>query len=92
VNCPVDYDCNVLCHNTTGGTPPACEDTTINCGVFGKCALTCIQGPGAQPECYGTGATAVKLNCGMNACSASCGALTDKPTVTCGASCMCTQC
>lgn len=78
VNCPDNYACDIACTGTSG-----CRNATINASPTGACALTCGNANMACRE--------VDLNCGNNACNATCPG-SWPPSVVCGSSCMCTPC
>jgi hypothetical protein len=74
--CPATYSCHVACEGDW-----SCSSTTINCSSDGTCDLEC-----GTTACPGT-----LLDCGYDACSASCeGMCLAEPMVDCGSSCECT--
>ena len=76
IDCPDTYSCTVTCLEDW-----SCNNTTINCSDDGVCDL----------ECGAMGCVGTQLNCGYDACSATCGGIClAEPTVACGSSCECT--
>jgi hypothetical protein len=85
IKCDSTYACNVECNCTGGGgSDKCCENAVIDCPSTGTCGLFC--GP-ANNTCKNT-----DLNCGNNACTATCNSSNELPIVTCGSSCNCTTC
>jgi hypothetical protein len=74
--CPSQYSCGVSCSGKK-----SCIELNVSCSVDGPCALTCAND---TQVCSGS-----QLNCGKNACKASCaGSKGNYPTVNqCSGSC-----
>jgi hypothetical protein len=84
--CPAEHACDVDCNGGATQGIDSCDRARIDCSATGACELTCGNAHGA---CAGT----TQLNCGGNACSATCaGGSNAPPDVKCGESCDCSPC
>jgi len=74
ISCPDDYMCEILCDGDN-----SCSSAVINCSAEGLCNLSC-----RGSSCQNT-----LLNCGNDACTATCSQTVFNPNVICGNTCNC---
>ncbi|MCA9625607.1 MAG: hypothetical protein KC731_41580 [Myxococcales bacterium] len=77
IDCPSLHQCTVVCNAAS-----ACASATVNCSADGPCNLGC-----GNMQC----ASAV-MNCGNDACNATCQGGAAFPTVNCNNACQCNAC